>query len=78
MEIDLVEPKPILRIEPAASGGWLCELGCGHIVWHPKAQRKQMPCGVCAQRLIRQIHQIVAEQSPPPYARKEPLHASGK
>lgn len=69
MEIDLAQPKVIIRMEAAAKGGWLIELACGHMVWHPKAQRKEMLCGICAQRLIRQIHEVCAEQTPPPHAR---------
>jgi hypothetical protein len=67
MQTDLVIPKNVLRVEPDAKGGWLVELGCGHTVWYPRAPGKALSCGICAQRLVRQIHQMCAEQAPPPF-----------
>ena len=72
MEVDLIEPKQITKIVPDVHGGWLVTLSCGHVVWSRKALAKSLMCGLCGQRLVRQIRRleqkiqrVCAEQAPP-------------
>ena len=67
MELHLTEPRRVVKVAISPDDGWLVELGCGHTVWNSKAPGRELRCGVCAQRLIRQLHRLCAEQAPPPY-----------
>ena len=69
MTIDesLVQQRLVQKVSPDQDGGWTVDLACGHSIWCAVPPDVVSYCGICAQKLIRQIRELCAQQSPPPY-----------
>jgi hypothetical protein len=59
----LLKPRRILRSEPDPVGfGHYLQLECGHSLWSPVQPRGTELCGMCLERLVRQIRDVQLHQ----------------
>lgn len=59
----LLEPRRILRAEADPVGiGFYCQLECGHSLWLPVQPTGAELCGLCLERLVRQIRDVQLHQ----------------
>ena len=59
----LLKPRRILRCEHDPVGiGYYCQLECGHSLWLPVQPTGTELCGVCLDKLVRQIRNVQLHQ----------------
>lgn len=63
LDATLLQPRRIVRYEPDPVGiGFYLQLECGHSMWIGVQPRGAELCGLCLERLVRQIRDVQLHQ----------------
>lgn len=61
----LLKEREVKGVVPKMDGiGYTVRLSCGHVIWVGVKPGHVMRCGVCLDRLIKQIWDVQAHQEP--------------